>query len=165
VQDLKDALEKDTPQTGLLEQFEQNLKDAQDTKQMNENQYGDSINEKDKLGRDARPLKDRLNTIGGELADIDHRIKKAEARLEKAINKREEEIRKANLSHEQVEMGEHIKARLEKQRDDQISTVNSFTEQAEQVSRRIPIDAGETGDSIEAKLAKLVRDQQRQVAE
>lgn len=162
IQDLKDVLEKDTPQTGLLEQYERNLSDAQDTKRMNEDQYKDSIIEKDKLGQDARPLKDQLNVLADELGDLDARIKKVESRLEKATNKREEDIRKANLSHERVGDARKAKAAIEADRDEQVARVNDFTEQAETISQRIPVDVGETAESLEAKLKKLQREKLRQ---
>jgi chromosome segregation ATPase len=162
IQDLKDALEADTPQTGLLEQFDQNLKDAQDTRQINENQYKDLINEKDSLNSKARVLMNQLNGFGEELANIDDRINKAKASLEKAINKREEEVRKSNQTHILLRDARDHKIRLEEERDQQVARVSDFTEQAEQISPRIPVDAGETAESLEAKLNKLQREQLRQ---
>ncbi|KIW02792.1 uncharacterized protein PV09_05853 [Verruconis gallopava] len=162
IQDLKDELEADTPQRGLLEQYEQQLEDAKETEQMNINTYQDSVLEKDRLNAEQRPIKTELDKLQSEIEMLEERIKKAELRLEKAKDKCEIERRRTNQSHELVKDAEAAKTNLEKKREEQEKLVADFTEQAEQVSRRVPIDDGETVESLEAKLLRLQREQARQ---
>lgn len=162
LQDLKDQLEADTPQEQGLERLEMELKDAQDTQQMNEHQYGDAVLEKDRLNAQQRPIKNQLNNIQQELAEIDERIKEAQKTVHRAEDKRAAKLLETNRSYEAIGDADKAKDRLERVRAEQVDTVNSFTEQAELVSLRVPIDPGETVDSLEAKLNRLQREQARQ---
>ena len=159
LQDLKDELQADTPQEQALEQLEAALKDAQEEQQMNENTYGDAVVEKDRLNAEQRPVKDKLNEIQQKLEEIGERIEEAKKKLHQAEDKRAAELLQTNKGHEAVKDAEKAKERLEKDRDHQLGMVDSFTEQAEQVSPRIPIDEGETIDTLDAKLRRLQREQ------
>jgi chromosome segregation ATPase len=162
VQDLKNDLEEDTPQTGVLEEYEKSLKEAQENQEMYKSQFGDSVIEKDRIGEQAKPFRAQLATLDGELAEINERIKKAEAAVEQATHTKTVEVKKSNDAHERAESAVQWKIQLETARDGQVATVNEFTMQAEQVSRRVFVDDGETTDSLNAKLTKLQKEQARQ---
>jgi chromosome segregation ATPase len=162
VQDLKNELEADTPQENALEHLESELKDAQDTLEMNQNQYGAAVVEKDRLNAEQRPIKHKLNEVQKEIEEIEEHISKAQIRLDRAESTRAHKVLETNRSYEAIGDAEKRMDELKQLHADQLGTVESFTEQAESVCLRVPVDPGETTDSLEAKLGRLQREQARQ---
>jgi len=162
LQDLKDALEADTPQEQALERLEAELKDAQETQQMNENQYQDAVVERDRLNSEIKPLMKKLSDIQRDLDNADEQVKAAERDLHRIEDQRMAKLRETNRSQEAIGDAEQQKGRLERERDLQVKQVSQFTEEASNMSLRVPIDPGETVDSIEKKLERITREQARQ---
>lgn len=162
VQRLKNQLEEDTPQEQELERLEVELREAQETQQQYEGQYGDCVLERDRLNAEQRPIKDKLNEIQNDLTSQAERIKAAEKALHKAEDNRSAKVLELNNSHEIVKDAEEHRARLEQEHATQSNTVTSFTAQAQSVSGRVAIDPEETTDSLEAKLKRMEREQARQ---
>jgi structural maintenance of chromosomes protein 6 len=155
LQDLKDKLEADTPQEQALEGLEKDLAEAEEELTLNQSMYQDSVNEKDKLSAENKPIRTQLNDMESELAEIEERINHAERAYNKAAQKRETKQFETNRKHEEVGDAEKTKERLIRDRDAQVSLVQDFDNEAQKISSRIPIDDGETTDSLEAKLNKL----------
>ena len=161
IQDLKNALEEDTPQEQELERLEGELREAQGTLELYENQFEDSVVQKDKLNAEQRPIKDKLNELQADIENAEKQVATATKALHKAEDVREARLRETNLRHEQVGDAERQKARLERECEGQVEKVHTFTTEAESVCLRVPIDEGATPEYIDKILDKLRDDKAR----
>jgi len=160
---LKDTLEEATPQTGVLEELERQLAEHAETKKINENQYQDIVNEKDRLNAEQREKKTEMDAVQEEIDEINTRIEKAKSRLQKLQDRRQDVVRAKNEVFARLEDAQREKINRESELDHREKEVQDFTTQAELVSPRIRVDPGETATSIEAKLDRLNEEKERHV--
>lgn len=159
ITDLKNELDEETPQEQALERLEAELEDNKESYQLDQNAYQDCIAEKDKLNEAQQPIKARLNAAQAEVNEADGLIKEAETKLENAEKTRRQKLLLTNQKEEQVKDAEKQKERLERSHEAQAVILRDFEGEAEKVSSRVPIDAGETMDTLDAKLKRMHREQ------
>lgn len=102
-----------------------------------------------------------MNEIDSELADMEAKIKKTEARALKLSHKRQTSLLEKNSAFQKIDDAKLEKTRAESKRESQANRVNEFVEQARKVSERVPVDPGETPGSLDKKLDKLTNDLDR----
>ncbi|KAI9807767.1 MAG: hypothetical protein M1825_005072 [Sarcosagium campestre] len=158
---LEDELEKDSAEAGRLDALKAGLAEAEEEKRLNEGSYEDAINSKDKLNETARALKDRLKVFDSEIAEIDVKVKKAAETASRLADARHVALQKKNVAYAGVATAKAQKGAIEGRRAAQENKVTEFASQARQVCSRVPVDRGETADSLDRKLDKLSQDLQR----
>ena len=138
--------------------MKQSLGEAEEEKTTHEASYEESVNAIDKATEAMRNSRDQLSEIGARIAEAAAKVLKAQSKEAKLANQRLAALQAKNKALEIVEAEESRKRDKEKERDEKRQTVQSFIEQASAVCARVPVDAGETGESIDAKLRKLFAD-------
>jgi len=161
VERLQDELEADTPQTGVLEALETDLQNAKEAKQMQENAMQDALEEKEKLDRKQHELKQQLNASQKETQEIEAKINKATAKIHKLAEKRHTALLEKNRAFQLIQDAKDEKDVLQEKRAKQEERIAEFATQASSICARVPVDANETPNSLDAKLSRLIKDKQR----
>ena len=158
VDELQDALDADAIEEGRLEALKQQLTEAQEDVTTHENSYGESVIAKDKNHDSVRSTREEMAAIDEQIKDIDAKVTKAESKATRCANQRLATLRDKNLAFEAVTSEKEKIEQCEQERNEQITIVENFTKQATEHCPRVPVDEGETGDSIERKYEKFQRD-------
>lgn len=134
------------------------LKEAQDEKVAHEGSFGDSVIALDKVKELMRNSKDQMAAIDLQIAEAEAKILKAESKALKASNQRITALQSKNAAIEEVQTCQESKKDVRRRRDEKVAQVADFAEQASNICPRVPVDPGETGDSLDQKLSKLTAD-------
>ena len=161
VEKLQDDLDSDAIEEGRLDALKRHLAEAEEDKVALEGSFEESIIARDKAS-------DLLGIKRKEMSEIDHRIEGATTRLKEVEagaseveSRRGMALQQKNAAIKSVEKAKDELAATEAERDEKAGVVTDFIEQASVICARVPIDVGETGSSIDKKLAKLEQDVKR----
>ena len=158
VDELQDALDADAVEEGRLEALKEQLTEAKEEIAFHERTYGDFVEAKDKNNESVRSTRDKMATLDERIKDAEAKVNKTELKATACANQRSAALRDKNAAIEATEKEQRIKEQYERQREDQVEIVESFIAQANDHCPRVPVDEGETGDSIERKFEKLRKD-------
>jgi chromosome segregation ATPase len=164
IERLNDELDADTPQTGTVEALQRALAEQQDAHALQSATYQDSVVAKDQAGREQKQLLQEMNQMDADLEELETRIKKAEANL---VKLEESRIQAVYAKNDKIARIDDAKQRLEALRtehDEQVQVVEDYTSKAGEVSARVAVDAGETTESLDKRLAAMRREIERNVA-
>lgn len=155
---LKDELESDVPQDGKLDALKQQLVEAQEEKEHNEAQLEEAERARRDLAAKATPLKAAFDEATKRLERAEADVKKAGLRIARAADDRNRALQKKNAANEEIKDAEDDKERHVKELDDFEAHVADFVRQATQVCARVPVDRGETADSLDRKMSRITQD-------
>lgn len=158
VDELQDNLEKDAVEEGRLEFLKDQLLEAKEEKITHESSYGESVVAKDKNNESLKNTREQIAKMDVNIEEAKAKVSKAESKASRCANQRSSALRDKTMALEAVEMLKREKAEHEEHREEQLQVVGNFTDQATAISPRVPVDKGETGDSLDRKLHKLDKD-------
>ena len=161
VEKLQDALDSDAIEEGRLDALKAHLAEAEEEKVAHAGSFEESVIACDKAKELLRIKKEEMSEIDRRIEGATATLSKVEARAAKAAGERGMALQQKNAAIEVVEETKSELAATEAERDEKARVVTDFTEQASSVCARVSIDAGETGSSIDKKLAKLDADIKR----
>lgn len=102
-----------------------------------------------------------MASIDEEMKDVAAKVKKATIKGTKLIHLRVAALEQKNRLEDAIQDVRSDKRREEERRDAQAERTAHFTAQANQIAARVPINTGETAESLDKKLAKLSEDLKR----
>ena len=158
VDELQDALDQDAVEEGRLDVLKAQLTEAREEKSTHEASYEESVIAKDKNNELLRASREQMASKDVLIEDAKAKVLKAEGRANKCSSQRASALRDKNAAFDSVESGKLEREQLERERNEESRRVDEFTQQANDLYPRVPVDEGETGDSIELKLEKLNKD-------
>ena len=158
VDELQDALDQDAVEEGRLDVLKAQLTEAKEEKSTHEASYEESVIAKDKNNELLRASREQMASKDVHIEDAKAKVLKAEGRADKCSSQRASALRDKNAAFDSVESGKLEREQLERERNEESRRVDEFTRQANDLYPRVPVDEGETGDSIELKLEKLNKD-------
>ena len=158
VDELQDALDQDAIEEGRLDVLKDQLMEAKEEKSTHEASYEESVIAKDKNNDSLRTAREQMASKDVIIEDAKAKIFKAEGRAAKCASQRSSALRDENAAFDSVESGRLEKEQYERERDEESQRVDEFTRKANDFCSRVPVDEGETGDSIDLKLEKLNKD-------
>ncbi|KAI9834239.1 MAG: hypothetical protein M1819_003077 [Sarea resinae] len=161
VERLQDELDKDSVEDGRLDALEAHLKEAKEEKALMEGSYEESVNAKDKLNDKSKGLREQLQAMDVSISEIAAKAKEADKVAQKAASVRLAALHGKNTVLQDIEDAKDEKVRKERERDRQAEKVEEFASKASAVSARVPIEPGETPNSLDKKLDKLTKDLDR----
>ena len=159
VEEMMQGLEADTVEEGRLEALKDQLHDCLETKTHLANSFEDSVNAKDEYLARRKRLLDDQNELDGRVAAANEKIMRAQSMLDKADEKRHEALIKKNEAVKNIDDLQNERTLRQEELDTQNQQITDFTRQASAIGARVPIDPGETTDSLDRKLQKLDADQ------
>ncbi|CAF9927782.1 MAG: Structural maintenance of chromosomes protein 6 [Alectoria fallacina] len=158
VDELQDALDQDAVEEGRLDVLKDQLREANEEKSTHEASYGESIIAKDKNNELLRTSREQMASKDVTIEDAKAKVRKAESKASKCASQRSSALRDKNAAFDLVETEKLEREQFEIERDEESQRVDEFTRKANDFCPRVPVDEGETGDSIDLKLDKLNKD-------
>jgi hypothetical protein len=158
---LEDDLQAETPQTGILEALQRDLEEQQEAHRLHAETYQDSIIAKDQAGTEQKQLLHEMNLMDVALRDLEARITKANDRATKLNEARIQAVMAKNEGHAKIEDATKTLEEIEAERNEQADIVKDHTEKASEVSLRVPVDSGETTESLDKKLLAMRKEIER----
>lgn len=161
IEDVQDTLDKDAVEEGKLEALKEGLSEAKEELATHQASFGDSVIAVDKARDWLRTLRERMKSMDNEIAEVQAKIRKAEAKRVKLSERREAALREKNSAFAEIEQVKNVQENTQKARTDIAETVDIWIGEAGQVCPRVPIDRGETYNSLEKTMKKLQADLKR----
>ncbi len=158
VDELQDALEEDSVEEGRLESLKQQLKDAREEKIGHEASYEESVMAKDKNKESLESVRDEMAKFDAQLKEAEAKVLKAESRLTRCVNQRSSALTEMNTAFESVQAAKEELETIKEEREERARYVEDFTSRANEICPRVPVELGETHDSIQRKVSKLTKD-------
>ena len=158
VDELQDALDQDAVEEGRLDFLKGQLTEAKEEKGTHENSYGESVIAKDKNNELLRVSRENMASKDVIIEDANAKVLKAETRAAKCASQRSSALSDKNAAFDSVEAGKLEREQYKRERDEESQRVGEFTQKASRFCPRVPVDEGETGNSIDLKLEKLNKD-------
>lgn len=158
VDELQDALEEDSVEEGRLESLKQELEDAREEKIGHEASYEESVNAKDKNKEALDNARDRVAKIDAQFKEAEAKVLKSESKLTRCVNQRSSALTEMNTAYENVRAAKEELETIKEEREQCVRYVEDFTNQANAICPRVPVEHGETFDSLGNKRAKLEKD-------
>ena len=158
VDDLQDALEHDAVEEGRLDVLKKQLVDAKDEETIHTNSYEESVNAKDKCDASLRDIRNQMAELDAQIEEVEAKIFKADSKATSVDDKRHAALRDKNAALETINLVTKEQEEVERDRQGQIDIVKDFIAHANDSCPRVPIDEGETYDSLELKYLKLEKD-------
>lgn len=160
VEDLQDKRDNDAVEEGKLDALKEGLEEAKEELSTHQASFGDSVIALDKIRGTLKTIRERMDAIDDETAEIKAKIHKAEVKKVKLSERREAALREKNQAFAKIGELKHTRGAAQAERDDTEETVNIFIGEASKICPRVPVDQGENCDSLDAKLKKLTKDLQ-----
>ena len=156
--ELQDSLDQDAVEEGRLDELKHQLSEAKEEKTTHEGSYEESVIAKDKHNELLRTSRENMANKDIIIEDTTAKMIKAESRAAKCASQRSSALRDKNAAFEAVESGKTEREQYRRERDVESQRVDEFTRMANNFCPRVPVEEGETGDSIDLKLEKLNKD-------
>lgn len=158
IEELQDALDHDAVEEGRLDALKEHLKEAEDEKSTHEGSYEDSVLTLDRIKEAMRVSLAEMSALDLQIAEAKAKLKKAETKALKASTVRAKALQSKNAAIESVQALQEGKRKTLGWREEKVLQVADFTTQASEICPRVPVDPGETGQSLDRKLEKLHSD-------
>jgi len=158
VDQLQDAIDRDSIEEGKLDELKKSLEETQREKALHEGSYEDSVLAKDKHKAEMNKFRVKMKEIDERLKEAELKVQKAEARLPKLVNQRQLALQDKNSTIETLQGIKEDKAQLERDRAEKAPVVAEFREKATKIGPRVTISPGETTDSLYQMAEKLTED-------
>ena len=156
--ELQDALEEDSVEEGRLESLKQELEDAREEKIGHEASYEESVNAKDKNRESLENARHKMAKIDAHFKEAEAKVLKSESKLTRCVNQRSSALTEMNAAYESVQAAKEELETIKEEREQIVRRVEEFTTQANDICPRVPVEHGETYDSLEHKRQKLQKD-------
>lgn len=155
VDKLQDALDNDAVEEGRLEALKTQLLEAQNEVTNHEGSYEDSVVALDKVREAMRVSRSQMKVLDDRVLEAEVKIRMAESEAAKISDKREAALKNKNAAVDAAKKAVLYKTLLEPQRKAQFETLTQFLREANAICRRVPVDPGETSETLEKKQEKL----------
>lgn len=152
---LSDELEEATPQTGVLEEFERKLAEEQARKELITNQYAALLADVSGKKRDQKERHDEMKKMDENINIIKEKVKKAQSEVSKLEIARSDQLIKKNRAAQDVRFAETAVETEEGAIQAEREKLAEVVEQASSYFERVPVDRGETYDSLNRKFEKM----------
>lgn len=161
VDNLQDALDKDAIEEGRLEALKANLVEAEDERATHAGSFEESVIASDNAKASMREKREQMAAMDARIEEVVVKINKAQGRSAKTQDQRQKALQQKNAAIESVTRAKDAFALKETEHGEKAETLKEFTGLASDICDRVPVDAGETTDSLDKKLAKLDADVKR----
>jgi hypothetical protein len=161
VEELTDALERETVEDGHLDVLRTTLQEAEAEKRLNEGSLKDSVDAMDAMMRKLKATKQELSAKDAEISTLQEELRVAQGEEHLVQDKHSKIIGLKNTAIERVNDIKLNRTRIQQEKDRLAARVVEYEEKASLVSPRVAIDEGETANTLSKKLERLHGDLQR----
>ena len=158
VEELRDALDKETVEDGRLEALQASLNETEAEKKINEGSYRDCANAIDEVMQRLKSIRRDVAAKDEEIAVLKDSLQAAQNEESGIADRRARILSEKNAAIRQISTFQQEKMRLERKREQVVKRIIEYSEKAGLVSERVAIDEGETPISLDKKLERSHRD-------
>jgi len=158
VESLKEELEREAPQVGLLDSLKTQLTEAEEEQTLHQRQLEEATQEKSRQGQKAATLKHELDACDRRVNEVSAKITKAKDKIARLTTQRERVLREKNEAIATVHDAKRDKQTGVDERAELAAHVDHFVEQATKISARVAVDPGETCNSLDKKIDRWRED-------
>jgi chromosome segregation ATPase len=156
---LKDALE--TTVDGQLDALKLVVKEIETEVQNHQLSLEEGKSASDAVFKKVTISRKDLERQIAELATLEQKCKVAKEEQERVGDKRHQILSEKNTAISRIDGAKRLRDEIREKRDHMVAKVLQSIEGASIITPRVPVDEGETTDSLGAKMAKLKADLQR----
>lgn len=161
VEETSDAIGRDTVEEGRLEGLRKSLQEAEEEKNMHIASSRDASDEMEAIMAKLKASKRQMANKDTEIAGLLERKKIAENEQMRVTEQRRRLLSEKNAAVGRVDVLKQEMDKMVRKREQLVARVLDYSEKASMVSPRVPVDEGETPNSLDKKLDRLHRDMQR----
>ncbi|OGM39759.1 DNA repair protein Rad18 [Aspergillus bombycis] len=161
VEELTDALDKESVEADHLDVLRATLQGAKEEKRINEGSLKDSVEAMETMMKGLKAIKQQITSKDADIAVSTEELRVTQSEVCTGQDKRRKIINDKNIAVERINDSREEKERISKKREEISARVIDFIEKASLVSPRVAIPEGETAASLDRKLDRLNRDIQR----
>ena len=158
---LQDDFERSHVEDGRLDALKEGLKEAEDQKTIHEDSYENAVTQKDSLNETSRRLKHELQQCDDLIREHEAKVNKATMKAQRVGKARVAALHEKNAAFQIVDDLQQDKSQIGAKLEKQSGIVTTWNEAASKVSARVNVDPGETPESLDKKLEKLMSDVER----
>jgi hypothetical protein len=161
VEELTDALERDTVQDGRLDVLKAALQDAEGEKRVSQGSFDESVAAMSAIKARLRATRREIMSKDTEIEAQNEQVNIAESESSKVKEQRRLALAEKNTAVTRVDDLRLARSRIVIKRDEVAARILDYSEQASIVSPRVAVDEGETPNSLDHKLERLQKDLDR----
>lgn len=161
VEELQDALDKESVKDGHLSVLQATLEEAKEESRVNEESYGEIVRTMDGITSNIREIEQEMTTHDPSIAALREEVQVAQSEAHKVMDKRRKILSDKNAAVERIEDMKRERQGIDQRRTEITAKIRDFNEKASMVSERVEVSQGETPASLDKKLDRLRRDLQR----
>lgn len=161
VEELKDALDKETVKDGHLNVLQATLEDAKEESRVNEESYSEIVRAMDDITRSIQDIEQELATHDPNISAIREEVRVAQSEAHKVTDKRRRILSDKNAAVERIEGMRRERQGIDQRRTAITAKIRDFGEKASMVSERVEVGQNETPASLDKKLDRLRTDLKR----
>ncbi|KHJ30520.1 putative dna repair protein rad18 [Erysiphe necator] len=155
LENLRAQLEDLNPEDGRLDVLKKCLEDEEDKVRLYGESYGNQALELERLQQNALELCQNHKTHLVSMKDHEAKTNKLEGKIRNTDQARHTALREKNSAIVVLERRQHEKSVLKRKRDAAVTRVAEFMEGASKVCPRVPLEPGETTESLEKQLDRI----------
>jgi chromosome segregation ATPase len=160
-EELRDALEREAVADPRLEVLKGELKETEEEKRLNEGSWADSVKAMDTIMDKLKKTRREIAAKDVQISSLEEQLRISQSEEGKVQDKRRQALGDKNAAVGRVEDAKQDKARIQQKREQIEARIIDYNEKASMVSPRVPVDEGETPNSLDEKLDRLYKDLQR----
>ncbi|PGH01414.1 hypothetical protein GX51_05221 [Blastomyces parvus] len=161
VEELQNAIERDTTEDGRLEGLLASLQENEGEKRTHQSSFEDSVNKMDSIVEILNEKKDEALQIGQTIAEYREKVEQLEEEHSRMLEKRRKALTDKNVVVDKLESVKADKEYIARKRQELVDIILDFSAKASSISPRVTVPEGETANSIDMKLVRLKRDLDR----
>ncbi|KAJ5594544.1 uncharacterized protein N7459_000752 [Penicillium hispanicum] len=158
---LRDALDKENAGGGQIDALKAALQEADDERQLTQGSLEDSVTAMNAMMQTLREIRREMSKQDNEISILQEKARIAESERSVVENKKRDVIRDKNAALERIQNDKQVREKIKEKQEQIAARVAEYKEKASMVSARVPVDEGETPNSLDQKLDRLHRDLER----
>lgn len=158
VEELEEALQKESGENSDLEVLQANLRDTDEERRLNEGSLKDCADAMTEMMQNLKEIRQQMSAKDVEIAQFKEELRVAESEQHLVADKWRKRIGEKNTAIEHIEDFHRGRSRLKQKLEESEARVHDYCEKASLVSERVEIDRGETAASLDEKLERLHQD-------
>ncbi|KAJ5110745.1 hypothetical protein N7532_001280 [Penicillium argentinense] len=160
-EEIRTELEKENAADGILDGLRSNLQEAEKDKEIYDASYQESVRAMDEQVQTLKEKRRRKSAKDRELDELLAKTRVADGEKSRVEGERREILNAKNSAFAQIAKDKERRDKLQDKLNEATRRVLEYTEKAAAIFPRVPIDEGETANSLDQKFAKLTQDLNR----
>lgn len=158
---LRDALDKESAEDGGIEPLRIALQEIEDERKIYEGSYSESVTAMTSMMQSLKEIRRELKAKDDNIKLLEQNALVAQSERSRVEEKRRKILSDKNAAIARIENDKKDRDVIHERREQAQSRVLFYNQEASKISPRVPVDEGETAESLDQKLTRLKEDMQR----